>query len=47
MRTRMTDLQREWRRANPPTGNREESEHLRWDLKPLLDWFHRPQPRPA
>jgi len=47
MRERMGHLQEEWRRANPPSEPSEAEHHLRWNLQPLMDWFHRPQPRPA
>jgi hypothetical protein len=46
-RERMSHLQDEWRRANPPDDSGEDDHQLRWNLKPLLDWFNRPQPRPA
>ncbi len=47
MHQRISHLQEEWRRANPPGAASDEPEQLRWNLQPLLDWFHRPQPRPA
>jgi hypothetical protein len=47
MRSRMAELQEAWRSANTTADQQEGARHLRWDLKPLLDWFNRPQPRPA
>jgi hypothetical protein len=48
MRDRMATLQEDWRRANVTTdGAQGEGGALRWNLKPLLDWFNRPAPRPA
>ncbi len=48
MHDRIAALREDFRRANAGTDEKvSETHHLRWDLTPLLDWFHRPQPRPA
>lgn len=47
MRSRIAELQESWRSANPPAEQQGESRHRRWNLKPIMDWFNRPQPRPA
>jgi hypothetical protein len=49
MRDRMATLQEDWRRANysADDGQQGEGRRLRWNLKPLLEWFNRTEPRPA
>ena len=50
MRDRMSTLQEDWRRANYSAEEPQDGEdrRMRWNLKPLLDWFNRPaQPSPA
>lgn len=47
MRTRVSELQESWRSANSSTDQQPEAHHRRWNLKPLIEWFNRPQPRPA
>ena len=49
MRDRMAMLQEDWRSANYSTGDAEQGEgrRLRWNLKPLVAWFNRAEPRPA
>ncbi len=48
MRDRMTTLQEDWRSANYSTDEGQgEGRRLRWNLKPLVAWFNRAEPRPA
>ena len=48
MRSRMSVLQEEWRRANYAEDEEQgEGRRLRWNLKPLVEWFNRAEPRPA
>jgi hypothetical protein len=47
MRDRISYLKDEWRRANSRDDSSKDDHQLRWNLQPLMDWFHRRQPRPA
>jgi hypothetical protein len=50
VRSRMAELKADWQRVNPPadaSGDAKERPELRWDLKPLLDWWQRPSAQPA
>jgi len=45
VRSRMAELKEDWRRANTrfESDSASEESRLQWGLRPLLDWFHRPQ----
>lgn len=50
MQYKMDELREEWRRANPPAAastSDSGTPRARWNLKPLMDWFNRSEPRPA
>lgn len=47
MHARITELREAWQDSNPSAEQSTEEHRLRWDLRPLMHWFNRSQPRPA